>query len=74
MLFLQGRFSPEEYEPLSSMKSLSLAYNDLHSLNQDLFEHLPELEFLDLSGNPMTTIDYATVIAISGLPMLKVSP
>ncbi|XP_038219832.1 leucine-rich repeat neuronal protein 3-like [Zerene cesonia] len=68
----EGRFSPEEYEPLASMRTLSLAYNDLHSLNQDLFEHLPELTELDLSGNPLTTIDHVTLIAISSLPMLKV--
>ncbi|KAG6443873.1 hypothetical protein O3G_MSEX003089 [Manduca sexta] len=68
----EGRFSPEEYEPLTSMRVLSLAYNDLHSLNQDLFEHLPELEELDLSGNPLTTIDHVTLIAISSLPMMKV--
>ncbi|OWR47952.1 leucine-rich transmembrane protein, partial [Danaus plexippus plexippus] len=67
-----GRYSPEEFEPLSSMRTLSLAYNDLHSLNQDLFEHLPELTELDLSGNPLTTIDHVTLIAISSLPMLKV--
>ncbi|KAJ0182873.1 hypothetical protein K1T71_000849 [Dendrolimus kikuchii] len=68
----EGRFQPEEYKPLLAMRILSLAYNDLHSLNQDLFEHLAELEELDLSGNPLTTIDHVTIIAISSLPMLKV--
>ncbi|CAH2101947.1 unnamed protein product [Euphydryas editha] len=68
----EGRYSPEEYEPLASMRTLNLAYNDLHSLNQDLFEHLPELTELNLNGNPLTTIDYATLIAISSLPMMKV--
>lgn len=68
----EGRFAPEEYEPLAAMRSLNLAHNDLHSLNQDLFEHLPELEELDLSGNPLTTIDHVTLIAIASLPMLKV--
>ncbi|XP_059056388.1 leucine-rich repeat neuronal protein 3-like [Achroia grisella] len=68
----EGRYSPEEYEPLISMRNLNLAYNDLHSLHQDLFEHLPELAELDLSGNPLTTIDQVTLIAISSLPMLKV--
>ncbi|XP_068621969.1 leucine-rich repeat neuronal protein 3-like [Battus philenor] len=68
----EGRFAPEEYEPLAAMRKLNLAYNDLHSLHQDLFEHLPELTELDLSGNPLTTIDQVTIIAISSLPMLKV--
>lgn len=71
--FFQGRFMPEEYEPLAALRTLNLAYNDLHSLHQDLFEHMPELEELDLSGNPLTTIDHVTLIAISSLPMLKVS-
>ncbi|XP_045538461.1 leucine-rich repeat neuronal protein 2-like isoform X2 [Papilio machaon] len=68
----EGRFSPEEYEPLAAMRKLSLAHNELHSLHQDLFEHLPELTELDLSGNPLATIDHVTLIAISSLPMLKV--
>ncbi|XP_075988800.1 toll-like receptor 3 [Anticarsia gemmatalis] len=68
----EGRFAPEEYEPLAAMRILNLAHNDLHSLNADLFEHLAELEELDLSGNPLTTIDYPTLIAISSLPLLKI--
>ncbi|KAL0809227.1 hypothetical protein ABMA28_011446 [Loxostege sticticalis] len=68
----EGHYSPEKYEPLESMRVLSLAYNDIHSLNQDLFEHLPELTELDLSGNPFITIDYPSLVAISSLPMLKV--
>uniref|UniRef100_A0A2H1WHS9 SFRICE_013882 n=1 Tax=Spodoptera frugiperda TaxID=7108 RepID=A0A2H1WHS9_SPOFR len=68
----EGRYAPEEFEPLASMRVLNLAYNDLHSLNQDLFEHMPELEELDLSGNPLTTIDHVTLVAIASLPMLKV--
>ncbi|KAJ8706279.1 hypothetical protein PYW08_010905 [Mythimna loreyi] len=68
----EGRFMPEEFEPLASLRTLNLAYNDLHSLHPDLFEHMPELEQLDLSGNPLTTIDHVTLIAISSLPMLKV--
>ncbi|KAI5640071.1 leucine rich repeat domain-containing protein [Phthorimaea operculella] len=68
----EGRYSPEKYEPLPAMRVLNLAYNDLHSLNQDLFEHLSELTELDLSGNPLSVLDHVTLIAISSLPMLKV--
>ncbi|XP_026739753.1 leucine-rich repeat and immunoglobulin-like domain-containing nogo receptor-interacting protein 3 isoform X2 [Trichoplusia ni] len=68
----EGRYSAEEYKPLASMRVLNLANNDLHSLSQDLFEHLPELEELDISGNPLATFDQVTIIAISSLPMLKV--
>ncbi|KAG7295506.1 hypothetical protein JYU34_021713 [Plutella xylostella] len=68
----EGRYSPEEYEPLATMRTLSLAYNDLHSINQDLFEHLTELTELDMSGNPLMFIDHVTLIAISSLPQLKI--
>ncbi|CAH0404488.1 unnamed protein product [Chilo suppressalis] len=68
----EGRYSPQLYEPLMSMEVLNLGYNDLHSLNSDLFEHLSQLTVLDLSGNPMTTIDYRTLISISSLSLLKV--
>ena len=63
----------EEYEPLAALRVLNLGYNDLHSLDPDLFEHMPELEELDLSGNPMTVLDHVTLIAIASLPRLKVS-
>ncbi|XP_023955290.2 leucine-rich repeat neuronal protein 2-like [Bicyclus anynana] len=68
----EGRYSPEKYEPLNAMRVLNLAHNQLHSLHQDLFEHMPELTELDLSGNPITTLDHVTVIAISSLPMMKI--
>ncbi|KAJ8706280.1 hypothetical protein PYW08_010906 [Mythimna loreyi] len=68
----EGSFIPELFKSLASLRTLNLAYNDLHSLHPDLFEHVPKLEQLDLSGNPLTTIDHVTFIAMSGLPMLKV--
>ncbi|XP_053621887.1 leucine-rich repeat neuronal protein 3-like [Plodia interpunctella] len=68
----EGRYSAEEYEPLRSMRTLDLSYNNLHSLHQDLFEHMPELSELNLSGNPLGTADHVTLIAISSLPMLKI--
>lgn len=64
---------PEEYEPLRSMRKLKLSYNQLHSLHQDVFEHLPELEELRLDGNPLTVLDHVTVVAISSLALLKVT-
>lgn len=67
----RGRFSPEAYTPLAKMEELNLAYNALHSLHQDLFEHLGSLKILSLEGNPLTVIDSATVIALSNLPYLE---
>lgn len=53
------------------MEVLKLGYNALHSLHQDLFEHLANLKVLSLEGNPFTVIDSATVMAISSLPYLE---
>ncbi|KAI8433356.1 hypothetical protein MSG28_015398 [Choristoneura fumiferana] len=52
------------------MRELNLAYNDFHSLHQDLFEHLPELTSLDLTGNPLTTIDHHLDLSDNQLTMV----
>lgn len=69
---LQGPFDVGFYEPLQ-LKILDLSGNELHTLHQDLFEHLPHLEQLYLKGNPFKILDKPTVIAISSLPNLKVN-
>ncbi|CAH2056223.1 unnamed protein product, partial [Iphiclides podalirius] len=53
------------------MRYLSLAYNSIHSLPQDLFAFMTALTHLDLSGNPLTIIDQVTMGAISDLIYLK---
>ncbi|XP_076277554.1 podocan-like protein 1 [Lasioglossum baleicum] len=67
----QGRFSPRYYEPLTNLTTLSLAYNNLHSLHQDLFEHMPNLKVLDLSHNLFEQIDQRTLLAITTLLNLE---
>lgn len=67
----QGRFSLKNYEPLANLTRLSLAHNNLHSLHQDLFEHLPNLKVLDLSHNLFTRIDQRTVFAVTSLAKLE---
>ncbi|KAK6645203.1 hypothetical protein RUM43_001479 [Polyplax serrata] len=67
----EGPFDVGFYEPLQ-LKILDLSGNELHTLHQDLFEHLPHLEQLYLKGNPFKILDKPTVIAISSLPNLKV--
>ncbi|XP_033325187.2 extracellular matrix protein 2 [Megalopta genalis] len=67
----QGRFSTRNYEPLAKLTRLSLAYNQLHSLHQDLFEHVPNLKVLDLSHNLFTRIDQRTLFAITSLAKLE---
>ncbi|KAI8433355.1 hypothetical protein MSG28_015398 [Choristoneura fumiferana] len=60
---LTSKLSPHAFE-------LNLAYNDFHSLHQDLFEHLPELTSLDLTGNPLTTIDHHLDLSDNQLTMV----
>lgn len=68
----EGKYSPETYEPLKNMKTLRLGNNQLHSLDSDLFEHLPNLEELYLDNNPFTVIDHSSTVAISTIPHLRV--
>lgn len=69
----KGQYAADKYEPLLNMKSLDLAYNELHTLKDDLFEHLPNLESLILCKNTFQVIDTSTVVAIASLTSLKVS-
>ncbi|KAJ0182874.1 hypothetical protein K1T71_000850 [Dendrolimus kikuchii] len=57
--------------PFQKIKFLSLAYNDIHSLPQDLFIFMTFLTTLDLSGNPLAFIDQVTMAAITDLINLK---
>ena len=53
------------------LETLSLADNRLHSLPADLFGQLSRLQSLDLSSNPLSEMDAATVQAIGGIVTLK---
>ncbi|EDV98840.1 GH13381 [Drosophila grimshawi] len=68
----QGIYSKNDFEPMKNLKQLNLGYNLLHSLNDDLFEHLPNLEELVLCSNTFQIIDKLTETALSGLSALKV--
>lgn len=68
----EGRYNPAEYEPMKSLKWLSLSNNDIHALNPDVFDHLDNLEELYLSNNPFKIIDPNSASAISQLNKLKV--
>ncbi|KAH8408153.1 hypothetical protein KR222_001115, partial [Zaprionus bogoriensis] len=67
----KGPYSAQDFEPLKNLKSLNLGYNLLHSLNDDLFEHVPHLEELILCSNTFHVIDKLSETAISGLTSLK---
>lgn len=69
----QGPYSASDYKPLPKLRSLNLGYNDLHSLDGDIFEHIPQLEELVLCSNPFQIINKNSEVAISGLAYLKVT-
>lgn len=69
----RGAYDVHDFLPLGKMIELDLGYNDLHSLDADVFEHLPHLETLILSGNTFQVVDHNAAVAISGLVFLKVS-
>lgn len=64
------RIDSRDY-PLRALKILRLSHNILHTLDQDLFEHMDGVEILDISHNPFGVIDQPTEIAISDLVYLK---
>uniref|UniRef100_A0A182P5U0 LRRCT domain-containing protein n=1 Tax=Anopheles epiroticus TaxID=199890 RepID=A0A182P5U0_9DIPT len=65
-----GHYSTIEYKPLKNLRVLRLGANELHSLNPDLFEHLPVLEELSLELNPFKVIDQQSEIAIASVDRL----
>ncbi|KAE8737081.1 hypothetical protein FOCC_FOCC017461 [Frankliniella occidentalis] len=67
-----GHYAPENYEPLERLRVLRLGSNALHSLDPDLFMHLPRLAELYLDANPFKVIDLHTHQAVSGLLGLRV--
>ncbi|TMW46718.1 hypothetical protein DOY81_008199 [Sarcophaga bullata] len=67
----KGSYATDKYQPIESLISLDLAYNDMHTLHSDLFEHLPNLETLILCKNVFREIDTSTLIAIASLQSLK---
>lgn len=63
----------EKYLPLKSLKILRLRTNELYTLDPDVFEHIDQLEELDISKNAFSLLDPNTVTAITSLGLLKVS-
>jgi Leucine-rich repeat (LRR) protein len=67
----EGKYSPDEYEPLMSLKRLRLSYNLLHNLDTDIFEHIKHLQELYLDNNPFQIIHTNVLGAFSDLPQLQ---
>lgn len=69
-MFRGLRIDSRDY-PLRALKIFRVSHNILHTLDQDLFEHLDGVEVLDVSHNPFEVIDRQTEIAITSLAYLK---
>lgn len=67
----EGPYAPDEYEPLENLRVLRLGYNQLHSLDPDVFEHMPKLEELSLVANAFKTIDTMTQQALGSVQTLR---
>ncbi|XP_062563198.1 leucine-rich repeat neuronal protein 3-like [Armigeres subalbatus] len=67
----EGSYNPDEYLPLEKLRVLRLDSNQMHSLDSDLFEHLPNLEELSLAENAFKILDQSTEIAIGSLMTLR---
>lgn len=68
----EGSFNADRYLPMDNLRVLRLGNNQLHSLDPDLFEHLPNLEELSLKENTFKIIDQPTNIAIGSITTLRV--
>jgi Leucine-rich repeat (LRR) protein len=66
-----GKYSPDEFEPLISLKRLYLSYNLLHNLDSEIFEHTKHLQELYLDNNPFQIIHTNVLNAFSDLPQLQ---
>lgn len=58
------------FEPIG-LEHLNLAYNQIHTLKFNLFEHTPNLKRLNLEGNDFVVLDVHTQIALSSISKLQ---
>lgn len=67
----EGKYSPDYYQPLTSLKRLVLSYNLLHNLDDEIFEHTKNLQELYLDNNPFQIVHTSTVQAFTDLSQLQ---
>ena len=67
----EGKYSPDEYEPLKSLKRLRLSYNLLHNLDEEIFEHTKHLQELYLDNNPFQIIHTNVMSAFADISQLQ---
>lgn len=65
-----------EVSPLSSLTSLSsliLSSNRLHSLPEDIFRNMTALDYLDLSENQLTSLPETVFIDLTGIKVIHLN-
>lgn len=67
----KGPYNSTSFEPIP-LEYLNLAYNKIHSLHKNVFEHTPNLKYLNLEGNGFRVIDDMTAEAFALVPEIKV--
>lgn len=66
----EGKYAPDEFEPLGSLKILRLSYNLLKSLDNQIFEHTEHLKELYLDNNAFRIVHRDVLSALADLPQL----
>lgn len=56
-----------------ALETLNLGFNEIHSLDKDLFKYTPNLTRLYLNNNPIEILDHVTVLALSRAIRLEVN-
>ncbi|XP_026488240.2 chondroadherin-like [Vanessa tameamea] len=67
----QGPYNEGVYSQIA-LETLSLGYNEIHSLDKYLFQYTPNLTRLYLNNNPIELLDHVTLLAISSATKLEV--
>lgn len=68
----KGPYNNSFYQPIA-LEYLDLSYNQIHSLQKKVFEHTPNLKYLNLEGNALRVIDHVSCLALSRATQLHVS-
>lgn len=62
----RGPYNETTNEPIH-LQELNLSNNEIHYLDEKLFEHVPYLHRLVMAGNPLKLLETSTTMAISSL-------
>lgn len=67
----KGPYNVTLYEPIA-LEHLDLSYNQIHSLQKNIFEHTPHLKVLNLEGNFLRIIDHVSCLALAKVTEIQI--